>query len=266
MKFPIFVCVALCCVNVLADDDKKNMDPKELENKPGEKNNAFEPEVYADISEAAKQNAVSFGGIRGIFGIAISLQKYSASVGSKGQASGNSINSFGLCIGVEYLKACRKNLLFGTVILTDISKKGKSEGDWKKLNSGYDEQVKDAGARTGKLESAMITPSIFLKGGYHFKKQKIAVFLKAGMSRVSCSYSYFLNGEKKCDISMNAICPMVGAAVEWKINKKWGISADLEFPIKKSFKKEKDNIEHRIKAGAINLRVVGTLLIRKQDS
>jgi hypothetical protein len=266
MKFLPYVCAALCCINVLADDDKKNLEPKELENKPGEKNNAFEPDIYADVSEAAKQNAVSFGGIRGIFGIAISLQKYSASVGDKGQTSGNSITSFGLCLGVEYLKACRKNLLFGVAVLTDISPKGKAEGDWKKLNAGYDEQIKDAGARIGRLESAMITPSIFLKGGYHFKKQKLAVFLKAGMSRISGSYNYFLNGEKKCDINMNAICPMIGAEVEWKINKKWGVSANFELPIKKNFKKEKDSIEHRIRAGAINFHVVGTVQLRKQDS
>ncbi|MDR2268119.1 MAG: hypothetical protein LBD81_01555 [Holosporaceae bacterium] len=266
MKFLLCSCVALCCINVLADDDKRIQSPKELENKPGEKSNAFEPDVYADISEAAKQNAVSFGGIRGIFGIAISLQKYNASIGNKGAATGNSINSFGLCFGVEYLKACRKNLLFGATILTDIFQKGKIEGDWKKINASYDEQMMDAGARIGKLESAMITPSIFLKGGYHFKKQKLAVFLKAGMSRISGSYNYFLNGEKKCDVTMNAICPMIGIALEYKINKKWGVSADLELPIKKNFKKEKDNIEHKIKAGAINFRVVGTLLMRKQDN
>jgi hypothetical protein len=264
--------VALYSPNVLAEaeaeaDGPKSPAPTELENNPGEKSKAFEPEIYADISDEAKQNAVSFGGTCGLFGIAASVQKYSASTReSKSNPTGNSINSFSLSLGAEYTKACRKNLLLAVTILADLSPKGKKTGDWKSLNAGYDAAVVGAGQRTGTLETAKITPSMFLKVGYHILKHKMAVFLKIGMSRVHASYNYFLAGEKKCDVAISAFNPMFGAAVMWKINKKWGISTDLEIPVKKTFKKTENGIEHQLKAGAINLRLVGILTLSKPIS
>ncbi|GHT97656.1 hypothetical protein FACS1894126_2120 [Alphaproteobacteria bacterium] len=262
MKNLAYVFFVLCFFSVYADNDSQDDDefsPETQQNELGkDKDDAFAPEVYADVSDKAVKNAVSFDGARGLIGLGMTMQKFSSSMEEEEETNtkSSSMNIFHLTAGLEYAKSSKKGLLFSIGALCDISKKKKIEDFLYKPTSGDD----------GVWETNMFTPSLALKCGYKIKSQKLVVFAKAGASRLSLSYTYTSdsdeNNGEQITKKINPIVPMIGIGAEKKINKKWGCLAEINFPIKRKNKMKIDGTEHSIKAGGINIRIMLSLALQ----
>lgn len=240
MKRIICICSVLCLFNAFSVDNAAE---------------EAEPTIYADVSQSAINNAVSFDGIRGIIGIGIGFQQYNSSISGGSNYTSNDMNVFALTAGIGYAKSFKNNLLIGIDILADLSTKKKKEGDWKTLNSDFD--ITQAGDKHGKLNTDMLTPSIGIRVGYACPEHKTAVYGKFGISRVSGSYEYTLNGNKVADVDVNAIIPTLGIGAEHRFNKQWGVSLEANMPIKRVNKKTAGNVEHKIKVGRTDIRLLG---------
>jgi hypothetical protein len=239
MKRIICTCSVLCLFNAYSVDNTEEA----------------EPTIYADVSQSAIDNAVSFDGIRGIIGIGIGLQQYNSSITGGSNYTSNDMNVFALTAGLGYAKSFKSNLLIGIDILADLSPKKKKDGDWKSLNSDLD--AKAVGDKYGKLNTDMLTPSLGIRVGYAFQEYKTAVFAKFGASMVSGSYVYYQNGAKVADVDVNAIVPTIGLGAEHRFNKQWGVSLEANMPIKRVNKKTAGNAEHKIKVGRTDIRLLG---------
>jgi hypothetical protein len=219
-----------------------------------------QPRVYADISKSAQENAVSFDGIRGIFGVHFMFPKFGASIAERGNFTEHNFNIVGVNAGVGYSKSFRKNFLLAIDIGTDICKKGKKEGDWNTLNREYERERGGVyhGERSGKFESSPLLPNIALKCGYLFLNFKSVVFAKVSVSKVSGTYYYMRNGAKVCNADVSVYVPSIGVGIERKINKKWGASLEANMAIKRAAKKTEDGVEHKVRVGRKDLRIMGT--------
>ena len=127
---------------------------------------------------------------------------------------------FGLTAGLEYAKSFKNKLFLAVQVLADISSRKKKEDSWKALNEDFDSRVSAAGERKARLQTDMITPSLGLKAGYLFRKQRCVAYLKLGIARISGKYTYDLNGTNFATASVNAIAPNIAIGGEYRINKK----------------------------------------------
>ncbi|MDR2067913.1 MAG: hypothetical protein LBP41_02915 [Holosporaceae bacterium] len=237
------VCFALCIFCCPAEDEGK-----------------VETKIYSDISEAAQNAAISFGGIRGLLGVSLLLQKFGASVENSNDFTENKVNIFGASAGMEYAKELRHGFLVAVDVGADISKKGKKEGDWNSVNREYENQrgAVYPGTRTGKFETDAFSPHIALKGGYLLPSYKSVIFVKASISQVSGIYYYKRDEAKVCDVGVKAYVPSIGLGIERKINNKWGASLEASIPIKRNLKKKEDSVEHKIRVSSISLKIMAT--------
>jgi hypothetical protein len=219
-----------------------------------------ESKVYADISEAAQDAAVSFGGIRALLGISLLFQKFFASIGNKDNFTENTMNVFGISTGMEYAKEFRYGFLVAINFGADISQKGKKEDSWNALNREYETQrgAIHGGIRTGKFESDVFSPYIAIKGGYLLPRYKSVIFVKIGASQVGGIYHYKQDENIVCNVGVKALVPSIGIGVERKMNNKFGISLEANLPIKKIIKRQEDNVEHKIKVGNVSIRLLAT--------
>jgi len=248
MKRIICVCSMLCFFGTCLADGEAPADDAA-------------PTVFADISQSAIDNAVSFDGIRAFGGLGFGWQQYNASITGGNSFTSCDMNVFSLTAGIGYMKAIKNDFLIGIDILVDLSQKKKKDGDWKSLNADFDADATRRLAapdnRTGTLETDRFAPSLGIKFGYAFKEHKTALFAKVGVSRVTGSYKYYLAGNKYSDIDVNAIIPTLGIGAEHKINRQWGVSLEANMPIKRVNKKTANSVEHRIKVGRTDIRVLG---------
>ncbi|MDR0580703.1 MAG: hypothetical protein LBG04_01145 [Holosporaceae bacterium] len=214
------------------------------------------PTIVADISESAQESAVSFDGLRGLFGLGLVSYKFGATVGDGGRFTNNSINSPAGVLGMEYAKTFRKGFLLA--VTADISvTKGSKDGSWRDLNSEYDFQRGESvtGNKTGKLETNTISPFMGLKCGYILTKFESVAYAKMGVSQVSGSYQYKQNGAESND-NFKVYTPTFCLGFERKLNSKWGASLEAVISMKKTFKRELDNLKHRTKAGCSGFRIL----------
>ncbi|GHT91541.1 hypothetical protein FACS1894122_04140 [Alphaproteobacteria bacterium] len=262
----------LCFFNAYSKDDSQENDEFEPETEQTDlgkgKDNAFEPEIEADVSDTAVQNAVSFDGAKGLAGFGMTMQNYGASIKDGETTTTNSMSMFHLTAGLDYAKSFKKGLLLSVCVMCDISKKKRIEsndGDWRNLNESYDDLIDRHGLKNGFLETGMFTPSLAVKCGYNIKSQKLVAFLKLGVSRLSLSYNYILDNVdeyKHTKVKINAMVPTIGIGAEKKINKKLGCIAEINFPIKRKSKVKVDGVEHTLKAGGVSMRIMLSLALQ----
>ncbi|MDR0632449.1 MAG: hypothetical protein LBF54_04425 [Holosporaceae bacterium] len=235
---------ALCVFGVLAEKSDNDA--------------SSDPTVYVDISKSAREDAVSFGGARGLFGADLAFQDFDASVGNASNSTKNNVNLLGVCLGMEYAKAFRKGFLVAVDVGMDVSKKAKKDGSWSALNSEYETQrgVAHPGSRTGKLDSDTVSLNVAVKGGYLLPTYNSMMFLKLGVSKVGGTYSYKQGNNKVCDVKVSAYVPSLGLGIERKINKKWGASLEANLSLKKTSKKNCDNVEHKVKIGRTDIKLM----------
>ncbi len=226
----------------------------------------LEPTIYADISESAQEAAITFDGVRGFAGLVLQSIKYQSRTENNSTQTENKINMFGLSIGVEYAKAFRQGFLIGFDVSADINKKKKKEGNWKALNAAYDADTSTIyvgvdDLKTGKLETEAITPNISLKVGYLLPKFKSLLFLKAGISKLGGTYHYNFAGANVCKVDVSKFIPVIGLGAEYKINSRWGAALEANMSLKKTCTKRLANIQHKIKIGRQDIRIMGTYRI-----
>ncbi|MDR1982809.1 MAG: hypothetical protein LBQ08_03370, partial [Holosporaceae bacterium] len=100
MRTPGWFCLALCAFASAVSGESSD-EPKVLGGESAQESADGGPSVYADISQSAREDAVSFDGIRGLLGLLLAMQKFEASVGSSKNFTNNSIDKFGLYFGME---------------------------------------------------------------------------------------------------------------------------------------------------------------------
>jgi hypothetical protein len=234
-----------------------------MENNVGQgEDKAFEPEIYADPSDSAVQNAVSFDGAKILCGLGMSMQKYAASVKGCENFTSNSTNAFNVIVGMEYAKSFKKGLLMSGGARIKITKKQKKELDWNSMNAGYNELKKVTGVRSGYMENSAMIPVALVKCGYALKEYKSVAFATLEIAWMSVSYSYTLDGEKVCNVSTKSMVPQIGLGIERKWNKKIGLLAEVSFPIKRMCKTTADGVEHRIRVGQTSLKLLMSISLQ----
>ncbi|MDR0968741.1 MAG: hypothetical protein LBL99_03895 [Holosporaceae bacterium] len=241
----------LCVASVFAEE--KAEEPKD----------SASPKVYVDISEAAQEDAVSFDGIRGLLGLSLTLQNFEASVDDAKNFTKNNMNLFGLCIGAEYAKTFRKGFLIAVDVYMDAVAKSSKDGSWGDLNLEYENRRGAAwsGEKTATLKRSAISPMLALKCGYLMPAYKSMAFVKLGVSNVSGSYRYEVDGSTVCDADFSVFTPSVGIGIERKINKKWGAFLEANLAIKKNTKIKRDGAEHNVKIGRVDIRLMASYAI-----
>ncbi|MDR3179820.1 MAG: hypothetical protein LBT70_02880 [Holosporaceae bacterium] len=258
----------LCCSGSYAASNSENKDqdafkPSTMENNVGQgEDKAFEPEIYADPSDSAVQNAVSFDGAKILCGLGMSMQKYAASVKGCENFTSNSTNAFNVIVGMEYAKSFKKGLLMSGGARIKITKKQKKELDWNSMNAGYNELKKVTGVRSGYMENSAMIPVALVKCGYALKEYKSVAFATLEIAWMSVSYSYTLDGEKVCNVSTKSMVPQIGLGIERKWNKKIGLLAEVSFPIKRMCKTTADGVEHRIRVGQTSLKLLMSISLQ----
>jgi hypothetical protein len=222
------------------------------------------PKVYVDISKSAQEDAISFDGVRGILGLNLLSSGFDASIGNSENFTENRMNLLGLCLGMEYARAFRKGFLLAVDVTVDISKKSKKEGNWEILNKEYEAQRGrfHLGNRTGKFEKDLLSFQVALRGGYLIPSYKSMIFMKLGIGKMGGNYLYKVDNVDVCDIHVNAYVPSLGLGVERKINRKWGVSLEANWFMKKTVTGIYDNCNHRTKIGNRNIRLMGIYSIQ----
>jgi hypothetical protein len=215
------------------------------------------PSIYADISEAAVNDAVSFDGFHGVAGLAMIMLQYGSSLTDGNNFTIRNMSQVATSVGVKYAKSFKSKLLLGLSVVGDMTKRRNETGDWKAFNADFDGIVRGR-VKSCVLKTDMITPAFSLGIGYSLENYKTAVFFKVGISRVGGSYSYSLNGVNVADVDVNAIVPKIGLEAERKINKKWGASFEINIPLKRTSKKTVNGFQHRIRVGRTEIRLLAT--------
>lgn len=232
--------------------------------------NTMEPIVEAQISQSAVDKAASPDGVKCAFGFLISPQEYEASIANGKGTTAQKLNVFAITAGAEYAKSFKNRLFLAVQLLLDFAKKKKQEGNWHALNEDFDfysYMLPIIGEKRAKFQTDMVTPSLGLKAGYLFRKQRCVAYFKLGISRLSGEYTYKLNNENFANVKANTIAPNLSIGCEYRINNKIGVSAEIGFPIKKNIhKKSFYGVEHRTKISRMEIRILGTYTISKTDS
>jgi hypothetical protein len=219
--------------------------------------NDMDPSIYADISQSAINNAVSFDGPYCSGGLGLLFSKYGASISGGNSYSSNTISIIAPIIGAGYWKTLKNDFLFGIDMLVSFSKKEKKYDNWNIMNSDFNGAIAGGTERQGKLSTDIITPSLGIKFGYVLKEHKLAVFGKLVVSKMGGKYSYY-SSTKNCNVNISALVPGICIGWEIKINKKIGISFEVGTSINKTVKKTSENLEHRVKLGKTDIKILGT--------
>jgi hypothetical protein len=266
MKIMSCLCCALCIFNAFSAENSGDTDDEAADDagkpkvvKPSGENNSIEPTVYVDISKSAERDAVSFDGVRAMFGIGIGCLHAGSSV--EGDAACTNINMtlLELHLGIEYSKSFKKNFLLSVGIGTDIGKKKKKSGSWADLNEAYEAQRGGVypAARTGVFEKGSLTPLVALKCGYVIPSLESVFFLKVTFSKSNGKRTYCSGGGEICSIEEKRFAPGVGLGFERKFNNKYGASLEAVFDIEKKTKKVADQVKHVGKLGCTCIRLIG---------
>ncbi|MDR2724172.1 MAG: hypothetical protein LBB25_03140 [Holosporaceae bacterium] len=252
MKILGCFCLILCIFDIFAED--------------ADKNTGSGPTIFSDISESAREEAVSFDGIHGLLGLCLTPNEFEASYGRRDNFTRNNMNLLSICCGIEYAKALRNGLLIAINADLNLSGKGKKEGTWGDLNKEYESQRGQLypGKKTGKLEKDSLSPSVNMKLGYQLPKYNSMAYLILGLKKTSGSYKYIRNGGIS-DVSFNAYQPSVGLGWEKKINPEFGASVEAIVVFKKGFEEQFDNSVHHVKAAAKTVRLVAILRCASND-
>jgi hypothetical protein len=222
--------------------------------------------VVVDISPKAVENSVSFEGVRLFGGIVLDSSAQSNSiVGSEIAATKNSFTSVGLNFGVEYAKSLKKikaleDFLCSIGVMVDLFSRKKHEGGCETLNKGYDNAIRSTyqQSRTGVIKTGMFSPSLILKAAYRISQIDSVVFLKLIMFYKTAKQEYYGDDKKIADINVSALCPAIGAGIEYKISKKYGAALEFCFPLQKTFKKVVGELQHKIDLSGFNVRLIVT--------
>ncbi|MDR1235404.1 MAG: hypothetical protein LBJ96_00195 [Holosporaceae bacterium] len=249
-------CFALCVFNAFSEDSAEvGEKPKVVE--PASENKKIEPKVYVDISKSARENAVSFDGVRGIFGVSFSGSNFQSSVGESSNYTNISSNLMEVYLGVEYSKSFKKGFLLAVDIGTDISKNKKSDGGWGEINREYEAQRgRFYPDRTGKFEKNAMCPAVSLKCGYLLNSLESVLFLKLAVSRLSGVYTYNSVDREVCKVSSSSYVPAIGLGFERKINKKWGASLEASVSIERKSKRLADTVDHAAKIKRADVKMM----------
>ncbi|MCR5224760.1 MAG: hypothetical protein K6C34_01630 [Alphaproteobacteria bacterium] len=225
----------------------------------------LEPTIYADISEAAQVDAVTFDGFRGFIGMVFQTMNYQACTAKTSENTENKMNIFSLSVGVEYAKAFRKGFLIGVDISADINKKKKKDGNWTDLNRAYDTDTVgtygNAALKKGKLESEALTPNMSVKLGYLMPRYNSILFLKAGLSKLGGTYVYSYSGADVSKVDVSKFIPVIGLGGEYKINSKLGAGLEANMSLGKTATKDLGGVSHKIKLSRKDIRLMGTYRI-----
>ncbi|MDR2781798.1 MAG: hypothetical protein LBB21_05110 [Holosporaceae bacterium] len=263
MKSICCFCLALCAFYAFSEEvsDKYSEKPKVV--KPSEDSTKVEPKIYVDISKSAQEEAVSFDGVRGLLGICFSSSEFSSSVGDSTNFTSISSSLLDIYLGLEYSRSFKKGFLLAIDVGTDISKKGKNEGNWATFNKEYEAQrgAFNLGNRTAKFEKSLMCPGVALKCGYLIRSLESMLFLKLMVSRLNGVYTYNSNDKKVCKVEANVYIPSVGIGFERKINKKWGASMEVNLSFKREIKLIGDEVEHDVKASRKDIKLMATYSI-----
>ncbi|MDR2107395.1 MAG: hypothetical protein LBO73_02665 [Holosporaceae bacterium] len=231
------------------------------------------PKVYLDLSKSAKKNAVSFDGIRGLFGLIYVTTNFGASLYGFENFKEHTHKTIGLHLGLEYSKSFRKNFVLSGIISADLTSKFTREASWSELNKEYERAVREryeemqyAGLqKTGILRKGMFCPSAAVKCGYPIKAYESMIFLKLGASLVSATYFYDIGSFPICAVSVKTILPSLGLGIEKKFNKQWGASLETNISLRRPVTEFQDYVSHKIKTKRFDLRLVG-LYTLSQDN
>ncbi len=252
MRFLAGVCLGLIAFNAMAQNEDDT-------------NDGFHAKVYSDVSKKAQQNAIKYDGWKILGGLTYSMSMFSA--GAKGSVvyTENNINNFMLTFGLDYSKRFRKRFLLGAVGLLDIWKAQRKGGDWQDFNYEYYSRVGpnywNYGTLDGGLKTQSIIPEFAVKGGYIFRRMGTVVYLKAGAQYMRCEYVYTNSGLEVCSYEVVKFVPLIGFGGQKRLNKKFGIAFELNFPFKRDYEKTIDNLTHRVKVGRKTIRVLVTYSI-----
>jgi hypothetical protein len=217
--------------------------------------NNMEPTIYADVSQTAVDDAVSFDGLHCMAGLSLILHEYGASVSGGNNYTPNDISTIAPTIGVGYTKTFNGNFLLGIDVLTSFSKKEKKCENWNTLNSDFDRLFPAANRKNGILTTDIFEPSLGLKFGYIFKEYKFAAFGKLIASKIGGKFAYY-SDLKNCNFNVNAVIFGISVGGEMKFNKKFGASLEIGTFMKKQVKKTNENTEHIVKFGKTDVKVL----------
>jgi hypothetical protein len=228
--------------------------------KPSEENKEVKPKIYVDISKSAQQEAVSFDGIRGIFGLGFASPGFGASIENSQNFTDIKSNLMNMYMGIEYSKSFKKGFLLAVNVATDLGKKDEKNSGWADLNKEYDARrgAVHAGSHGGKFERGIICPEVALKCGYLLSSMESILFMKVMVSKLNGTYTYNSDDKEVCRVAANVFVPSIGLGFERKINKKWGASLEASFPLSGKIKSVGDTVEHVVKAKSTNVRLMVT--------
>jgi hypothetical protein len=259
MKIISCFCIFFGAFSVFSAENSEQSKQEPSAVKPSGENKEIKPKIYADISKSAQDEAVSFDGIRGIFGLGMVSSGFGASVKGSSNFTDIKSNLMKMYLGLEYSKSFKKGFLLAVNIGTDLGKREEKKGGWDELNKEY-ALHKEAPSEnhSGKFEKSLICPEVALKCGYLLPSMESILFLKVGISRLNGVYTYNSNDKEVCRLEANVYVPSIGLGFERKINKKWGASLEANFPINRKIKSVQDSIEHVVKAKSTNIKLMAT--------
>jgi hypothetical protein len=266
MKIIGCFCFILCAFNVFSENSD-DADEKPVAVNPPVEDKKTEPKIYVDISKSARENAVSFDGLRGVFGVCFSGSNFESSVGGSSNYTNISSKLLEAYFGVEYSKSFKKGFLLAVNIGADISNSTKSKCGWSEINREYEVQrgMFYTANRTGKFEKSTLCPGVAFKCGYLLPSLESVLFLKFAISRLNGVYTYNSGNKEICKVSSNNFIPSIGLGIERKINKKWGASLEANISIKRSTKHVADTVEHVVKAKRADVKMMAIYSIADKN-
>lgn len=227
----------------------------------------IESKVYVDISKEAIDNAVKFDGARVLGGLYFAPTHVDTGSTSSKSYTNHKMNQYGVTLGFEYSKELKKHdLIAGIVGSIDITKKKTISGSWEEVNKEYYQATLasyPAGNKTASLSVESVIPIIALKGGYKLKKYQSVVFAKVGVSQIRTKYNYKLNDADIGNGSAQIFVPSLSVGAEKKINKKLGVSFEVNVGLKRKQTKQINGFNHSIKANRRYVQLIATYGVSK---
>lgn len=227
------------------------------------------PEIYADISKKAQQNAIKYDGLKILGGLTYSMASFDATIRTGSSRTKQNVNNFMLTLGLDYSKKFKKSFIVGGMFLLDFWKAQKKSGDMQIFNYDYYDRNLVSWASlyntlSGELKTPCMTPELAIKGGYIFRNMGTIAFLKLGVQRMKAEYIYYVDGIKISSVKAIKYIPLFGIGGHKRFNKKLGVSFELNFPFKREYEGETDygsKIYHKVKMGRTTVRVLATYSI-----
>lgn len=254
MKFFYSACLSLFVFSIVAE------------------NNSSSPDVYIDISKKAQLNSIKYDGWKFVNGLSYSMSNFKATITGGSSNTEQNINNFMLTTGIEWSKKFQRRFIIGVSLLADIWKTQKKTGDWQVFNYDFYDTLWSSyihlGSLDGELKNSIIVPELSVKGGYIFRNMGTVAFLKLGLQYIRGEYSYLNEGLNIASAKAIKLIPVIGIGGYRRLNKKWGISLEMNFPFRRETEKTITNlgnkletINHKIKMGRKSIRVLATYSI-----